>query len=58
MTGIITYIMAHGADVVTILTYTVALASAVANLTPTQTDNVLVGYMSKIVNFLALNIKK
>lgn len=33
----------------------VTAASALANLTPTETDNKIVGVVSKIVNFLAGN---
>lgn len=45
-------------EYVDILAYVVAAASIVANLTKTETDNKIVGYVSGVVNFLALNWKK
>ena len=36
----------------------VTAASAIANLTPTESDNKAVAFLSKVVNFFALNFKK
>lgn len=52
------FLTAHVSDIVVILTAIVTAASAIANLTPTETDNKIVAAVSKLVNFLALNFKK
>lgn len=36
-------------------TSVVTVASAIANITKTETDNKIVSWLSKLVNFLALN---
>lgn len=36
----------------------VTVASAVANLTPTQKDNQVIAWISKVVDFLALNWRR
>jgi hypothetical protein len=36
----------------------IAFASFIANFTPTQTDNKIVAFLTKLVDFLALNFKK
>lgn len=43
---------------INIITAVVALASAVAAITPTPMDNSIVGKVYKIVDFLALNVFK
>lgn len=39
-------------------TMVVALASAVANVTPTHKDNQVVSWIAKVVDFLALNWRR
>ena len=51
-------LMNHAADILQILTGTIAVASLIANLTPTDHDNALVAKAGKIINLLALNLKK
>jgi hypothetical protein len=58
MTEIIAFVKAHLIDFVTIGTAIVTAASAIANLTPTDTDNKIVAALSKAINWLALNFKK
>ncbi len=36
----------------------VTVASALANLTPTEADNRAVAWLSRLVNFLALNFRR
>lgn len=52
------YIIAHPLEIVAALTGLVTVASFVANLTPTDTDNKAVAAIAKFVNLLALNFKK
>jgi hypothetical protein len=50
----------HSADYVTIATTTVTIASIVANVLPSpQKENVnrFLGFVTKLINFLALNYK-
>ena len=54
----IAFVSAHAADILSALTALVTAASLVANITPTATDNKIVSAVSKVVNFLALNLKK
>lgn len=42
-------------DYVNVATWVVAVASAAANLTPTNVDNQVVAAVGKLVNFLAFN---
>lgn len=55
---IINTILAHKDALLQILTGIVTVASLIANLTPTDHDNVIVAGISKVVNLLALNLKK
>ena len=43
--------------IVNIATAVVTVASAAANLTKTDRDNQAVGWLSKLVNFFALNFR-
>lgn len=52
------FITENGDTILVVLTSIVAAASAVANVTPNETDNKIVATLSKVVNFLALNLKK
>jgi len=47
-------LLSWGSVVVPILTGIVTVASLVANLTPTESDNKIVNLVGKFVNFLAL----
>ena len=53
-----TWIVEHSDALLTAFTAVVTAASAVANLTPTDSDNKVVNWISKVVNSLALNLKK
>lgn len=55
---IINSILAHKVELLQILTGIVTVASLIANLTPTDSDNVVVAKVGKVVNLLALNLKK
>ena len=48
----------HSADWQTIGTTVVAVASVVANITNTDRDNKAVGWLSKLINFFALNFSR
>ena len=50
-------IMNNLTEVVTIGTAVVTIASVIANWTATDLDNKAVGWFSKLVNLLALNVK-
>lgn len=52
------WLLEHGLELLNIAALTVAVASAIANLTPSETDNKWVEKASKLVNLLALNFKK
>ena len=52
------YLIQNAEKLVVALTALVTFASALANLTPTDTDNKIVSALSKLINVLALNIKK
>jgi len=54
----IEYLIANAEKLVIALTALITLASALANLTPTETDNKIVAALSKVINVLALNLKK
>ena len=54
----IDFIQTNQEALVQIVLATVALASLIANLTPTESDNKIVAKLSAVVNFLALNFKK
>jgi len=52
------WLIENWAGLLTALTAIIAAASAVANLTKTESDNKAVAAVSKVVNVLALNLKK
>jgi hypothetical protein len=52
------YLQNNSVEIVAIIGAVVTLASLIANLTPSETDNKIVEKISGIVNLLALNIKK
>lgn len=52
------WIVENLAAIFGVLTATVTLASAIANLTPTDSDNKIVAKISQAINWLALNFKK
>lgn len=54
----IEYLQNNAVELVAIFGAVVTLASLIANLTPTETDNKIVEKIAKVVNLLALNIKK
>ena len=54
----IAFIQAHADELIAIITGIVTVASLIANLTPGETDNKVVEKISKLVNVLALNLKK
>lgn len=54
--GIGAWVVAHGGETVVGLTALVTFFSVVANFTKTETDNKIVGYASKAINWLALNV--
>ena len=49
------WLMNHSAEVMAILGGIVMLASAIANVTPTESDNKVVEKLRKFVDFLAIN---
>lgn len=53
-----TFYIDHIETIYVIITSLVTAASAVANLTKTDKDNKAVGYISKAINFIALNLDK
>lgn len=55
---IIQYALGHKEALLQIGTGIVTVASLIANLTPTDSDNALVDKLSKLINTLALNLKK
>lgn len=44
--------------IIIIGTSIVTAASAIANITPTETDNRIIGWISKVIHALALNFRK
>lgn len=54
----ITYITENSAELISIATATVTLASLVSALTPNATDNKVTSILAKIINWLALNVGK
>lgn len=52
------YITTHWPELVNIVTAIVAVASLIANLTPTETDNKIIAAIVRFINMLGLNIKK
>ena len=58
MTELITYLVENSGSLLAILTSVVAVASAVAALTPTPKDDTIVAKIYKVVDWLALNVGK
>ena len=54
----ITYITENSAELISIATATVTLASLVSALTPNKTDNKVTSILAKVINWLALNVGK
>ena len=52
------WILEHKEALIGILTSVVAVASAIAALTPTPKDDTIVGKVYKVLDFLALNVGK
>lgn len=48
----------HAGDIIAGLTAIVTGASILANLTKTESDNKVIAAVSKLINLLALNLKK
>ena len=53
-----TWIIEHKDSIIAATTAVVTAASAVANLTPTDSDNKAVSWLTRLINALALNFKK
>lgn len=51
------WITNHWTDVVAIVTGIVTVASIIARLTPTETDNAIIAKILQIIDMLALNNK-
>jgi len=51
------WLIANWASIVAIVTGVVTVASIIAKLTPTETDDKVVGYFLKLIDFLAINNK-
>lgn len=49
------WILTHTAEIISLVTGIVAVASVVAKLTPTEIDNKVVGFLLKVIDLLALN---
>lgn len=45
-------------DIIAWITGIIAAASAIANVTPTKSDNEIIAKISKAIQLLALNLKK
>lgn len=58
MMEIFTWVSENWDGILAVLTGAVALASAVAALTPTPSDDTVVGKLYKLIDWLALNIGK
>lgn len=54
----ITYITENSAELISIATAIVTLASLISALTPNATDNKVTSILAKIINWLALNVGK
>ena len=57
LTQAFNWAIANKGQVLTILTSIITVASVVAKLTPTETDNRILGKILKIVDMLAVNNK-
>ena len=53
-----TWIVEHSDALLTAFMAIVTAASAVANLTPTDSDNKVIAFITKVINSFALNFKK
>lgn len=58
MGDMINWVLAHKGELIGILTSVVAVASAIAALTPTPKDDTIVGKVYKVLDMLALNVGK
>ena len=54
----ITYIQENSAELIAIATATVTLASLISAITPNETDNKITSILTKVINWLALNVGK
>jgi hypothetical protein len=54
----ITYIQENSAELIAIATATVTLASLISAITPNKTDNKITSILTKVINWLALNVGK
>jgi len=54
----ITYITENSAELISIATAIVTLASLISALTPNATDNKVTSILAKVINWLALNVGK
>jgi len=54
----ITYITENSAELIAIATATVTLASLISAITPNETDNKVTSILTKVINWLALNVGK
>lgn len=52
------YVLDNKEQLLQIVTGIVTVASLIANLTKTDSDNAFVAKVSKLINLLALNVKK
>lgn len=52
------WIIANASEIIAIITAIVTVASMIANLTPTETDNKIIAAITRVINLLGLNIKK
>jgi len=53
---IVTYVTGNWESILGAVSAVVAAASAIAALTPSESDNVIVGKIRKVVDLLALNV--
>lgn len=53
-----TYLIENAGKIFSAITAIIAAASAIANLTPSDSDNQIIAKVSKIINLLAINWKK
>ncbi len=52
------WINQHLAEIIAVITAVVTFASALTNFIPGDTDDKIVAFLKKIVDFLALNVRK
>lgn len=55
---VVQFITLNWEMILAVLTGLVTVASLIANMTPTETDNKIVAKLAAAINFLALNFKK